>query len=130
MWTGAVASRGKLAGQSSSAALYRDGQADPSSAVVKRNNNSPEKDDIDIEVFDAPDMQLVRSNSGIDPGMADIWALADPLYQDMSKSHRFYLSYCMCYKSQRRPETPGEKKLLIGPSFFPGLLRFGRKRYA
>ncbi|KOS20752.1 Acriflavine sensitivity control protein acr-2 [Escovopsis weberi] len=65
-WTGAVASRGKLAGKTSSAPQNNAGSA--MGPVARRGP-------VGLEVSSAP------------------WVLVDPMFQDAGHSHRYYLDY-------------------------------------
>lgn len=91
-WTGAVASRGKLAGQPSSAALCHN------QAVVARRDGVDEPD-LPSELYAARDghhdfrpWPLVSS---------PLWCLVDPQFRDSSYNHRRYYDYCKGESGQR-----------------------------
>jgi hypothetical protein len=107
-WTGAIASRGKLAGKTSS--------ADVSALPSPSRGASPKKDhqphhhedrvrDSSPRVLESTttddnsrteDWQLISRNP--EPADAEIsspWVLTDPLMQDLSHPYRYYMSYCM-----------------------------------
>lgn len=122
-WTGAVASRGRLAGQTSfappPAALPGAGQpprpfagsspvaewtysGQTSALAVALPAAAPRPEDAAFS-YDAR-MQLVArlasDDGGDDDGdveaeLSSPWVLTDPLYQDMNYSSRHYLNYCM-----------------------------------
>lgn len=88
-WTGAVASRGKLAGKTSSAPL-----------IAGSNPNQLEyRDDTSMRSSseEAPilyDFQVVQEPENTYHMLSTPWVLVDPLYQDLSHPYRHYLSYC------------------------------------
>lgn len=113
-WTGAVASRGKLAGRSSSAPVVAAGGQlgqDSSAHSPKYSHSTPESmsqechgspsssslcSDRDRDRGCPSDMQLVSSrSSSVESELKTPYILVDPLYQDLGESHRYYLSYCM-----------------------------------
>lgn len=111
-WTGAVASRGKLAGRTSSAPVDaannavsqassddgRKGQLDffaPSTSSSAPCSSVGTPVDTSVQGY-GEDMQLVPRSPSPGEVVRSPWALADPLYQDMQHSHRYYLSYCEC----------------------------------
>lgn len=112
-WTGAVASRGKLAGKtlgggsdsSSSGPGSSDGSSDslPSRTPSLRLSNEPDSEGVTgVDDVDPDEMQLVRAS---EPTTTDFtfsmpWTLVDPLYQDLSHPYRHYLSYCMSSLAQ------------------------------
>ncbi|KAF5025406.1 hypothetical protein F66182_2508 [Fusarium sp. NRRL 66182] len=106
LWTGSVATRGKLAGQSSSASVCRlpkKGEVDMSIDM----SSDVQVDTFDTQDFESGSWDLVPSHenqlmvaekspmwqppSPTSPNSP--WALIDPLYQDMSHSQRWYLNY-------------------------------------
>lgn len=102
-WTGAVASRGKLAGKTSSAAIH--GQEDPgtSPASLSDTHRSASQSPSASSFFsDASpvcssdsQMQLAwRRSPSAEPSSPSQYVLIDPLFQDLSSTHRYYLSYC------------------------------------
>jgi hypothetical protein len=119
-WTGAVASRGKLAGQTTPLPVGPApgtpvflGTA-PSSPRYSPGLYSPEVRNIETSTstsnFTSPspspppesphvETQLVRRDSSSDSAVAvdaaTPWVLVDPLFQDLNPSYRYYLSYCM-----------------------------------
>jgi hypothetical protein len=109
-WTGAVATRGKLAGRTSSApmdasiktvcpaTICNGKMADldffaPSTPSPASSYN-PKCPDDTRKQGDGGHMQLVSRSPTPESLVRTPWALADPLYQDMQHSHRYYLSYC------------------------------------
>lgn len=112
-WTGAVASRGKLAGRTSSAPVNGNGVANGKVVVTLHGDGqgvssqcstpaSPTSEtDFSVPSVDCPspsseDMQVVsRRSSPFEPELKSPYVLVDPLFQDLSGSHRYYLSYCM-----------------------------------
>lgn len=111
-WTGAVASRGKLAGRTSSAPVdaagnvvsqapgehAKQGQLDffapsTSSSAPCSSVGTPVSSSMQGS---GGDMQLVLRSPSPESFVSSPWTLADPLYQDMQHSHRYYLSYCEC----------------------------------
>lgn len=100
-WTGAVASRGKLAGKTSSAAVH--GQEDPGTSPasfpeVRSLSGSPTTSSFFSDASTgSPDSQLQlarRRSPSTEPSCANQYVLIDPLFQDLSSTHRYYLSYC------------------------------------
>lgn len=110
-WTGSVASRGKLAGESSAASLC--GIRPTSEGIA--NDTEPPADEPEacsrVEIETGPfhvshdgvdDYSVVSStqivsenNSSVVSRFTNPRTLIDPLFQDMSYSHRRYLDYCM-----------------------------------
>ncbi|KAF7552792.1 hypothetical protein G7Z17_g4068 [Cylindrodendrum hubeiense] len=115
LWTGAVASRGKLAGQKSSAALYpapgppprrRRRQASGSVATPSEADDSETVADFGADVVSchgdddfvvSSDTQLVcptsPSHLEYEYEASTPWMLMDPIFQDMKYSQRQYLAY-------------------------------------
>ncbi|WXC57145.1 hypothetical protein SNK03_003067 [Fusarium graminearum] len=111
LWTGSVATRGKLAGQSSSASVCRL----PKQGEAQITEVSPEMPDMQMDSFDAQGVepgswalapsqenQLVLQDktqpwSPPSPSSptspSSPWTLCDPLFQDMTHSQRWYLNY-------------------------------------
>jgi hypothetical protein len=111
-WTGAVASRGKLAGRPSSAPVPAGGTVMTASSVSFASPiQSPKQvgytpDISSPETHNSPStpppdtppeqMQLVSSRTtSLESDLNTPYILVDPLYQDLGESHRYYLSYCM-----------------------------------
>ncbi|KAM3515737.1 hypothetical protein MY11210_000715 [Beauveria gryllotalpidicola] len=109
-WTGAVASRGKLAGRTSSAPVPAGGTAMTASSVSFASpGHSPKQagytpDRSSPETHNSPPtpppdaspdkMQLVSSQTiSLESELKTPYILVDPLYQDLGESHRYYLSY-------------------------------------
>lgn len=110
LWTGSVATRGKLAGQSSSASVCRlpkQGEAE-----VTEVSPDMQTDSLDTPTFESgawglaspQENQLVlqdKSQPWSPPSppsptsSGSPWTLVDPLFQDMTHSQRWYLNYCM-----------------------------------
>ncbi|KAI8402116.1 hypothetical protein FOFC_17421 [Fusarium oxysporum] len=86
MWTGAVAVRGRLAGQTSSAAACH-GQH---SAVAKRRTIYQTKA-LETKTIHVTDQSV--SSSKLDLQTSDVRSLVDPLFQGMSESQRRYFDY-------------------------------------
>jgi hypothetical protein len=95
-WTGAVASRGKLAGKTSSAPALDVPRPSPNCgfelfgstpATPGYYSSEPLSDIQDADETVEGNMQVVRSYQ---PSLA----LVDPLFQDLSYPYRHYLSYC------------------------------------
>ncbi|KAI9172343.1 Acriflavine sensitivity control protein acr-2 [Paramyrothecium foliicola] len=108
-WTGAVASRGKLAGQAAPLPLQKGakpvvefkftGSASALSSALT-GAESPEV------VEDIPESEIVRrlsSENAISGHVASPWVLADPLFQDLNPSYRYYLSYLSYDLPERNP---------------------------
>lgn len=108
LWTGAVATRGKLAGRTSSAALYQnkgtkrkrhDESPQVSAPEVQAETCEPETlyedEDEDVTMVSNYDSQLVCVTPSVPSETSTPWTLVDPLFQDMTYSHRHYLAYCM-----------------------------------
>ncbi|KAH7019047.1 fungal-specific transcription factor domain-containing protein [Ilyonectria destructans] len=116
LWTGAVASRGKLAGQKSSAALYptpgppprRRSRQASGSVATPSEAGSEAIADVDADVVSSHgddafvvsgDTQLVCPTSPnpleyeYENEASTPWALIDPIFQDMKYSQRQYLGY-------------------------------------
>lgn len=109
-WTGAVASRGKLAGRTSSAPVdaaartaaratrVAGKKADldfltPSSSPPALCSDAGTPEDMSMSEYQG-DVKLVLRSPSPESAVTSPWALADPLYQDMQYDHRYYLSYC------------------------------------
>ncbi|KAJ6787350.1 hypothetical protein PWT90_06350 [Aphanocladium album] len=116
-WTGAVASRGKLAGRTSSAPVPAQGSGvDAAAAATAASSISPassgdsQKEEgswlSPPESHESPltppagsdyspeNMQLVTSRAtSVETELKTPYILIDPLYQDLGESHRYYLSY-------------------------------------
>jgi hypothetical protein len=112
LWTGSVATRGKLAGQSSSASVCRL----PKQGEAQVTEVSPDMPDMQTGSFDTqsvdsgawslaspPENQLVvqdKTQPWSPPSppsptsSSSPWTLCDPLFQDMTHSQRWYLNYC------------------------------------
>ncbi|KAM5354088.1 hypothetical protein ACJ41O_000738 [Fusarium nematophilum] len=123
LWTGAVATRGKLAGQSSSASVCRlpkqdelvpyDGQAEPWNFF-----NEPVAGG-DNQVSSHP-----RTPLGGDASTP--WMLVDPLFQDMTHSQRYYLNYfssrvCRDFVAHDLPNNNPFRSLLLLTNTHPFL---------
>jgi hypothetical protein len=118
-WTGAIASRGKLAGRTSSAPVEAgdEGEADaetetevetPSPVLAlakvrsKRSSSaSPRRSAVAWNGYfgrrlsaDAEPLQLISLSRTPNAKPSSPWVLADPLFQDLNQSDRFYLNYC------------------------------------
>lgn len=117
LWTGAVASRGKLAGRTSSADLYQPPSkrkkiehtqpAEPAEApepvepiieevepVIEELEADSSHTNDDVELVSSGDTQVVCVTPSVHSEVSTPWALVDPLYQDLTYSHRQYLAYC------------------------------------
>ncbi|KAH6605259.1 Zn2Cys6 transcriptional regulator [Trichoderma cornu-damae] len=112
-WTGAIASRGKLAGRTSSAPVEageegEDGEAEAlspvlASANVRFGRASPSSPRGSESAWDgrfgrrsstgAGALQFFSHPRPPGPKLSSSWALVDPLFQDLDQSHRFYLNY-------------------------------------
>lgn len=97
-WTGAVASRGKLAGRTSSAPVSNNqiqshtstSWSTTGSPSANSSPSTPSPPGCDMQ-------QLVKVKSPTSSVEADItspYILVDPLFQDLGPTHRYYLSYC------------------------------------
>lgn len=105
-WTGAVASRGKLAGKTSSAevsAVPSPKQHDHDHGQDKGKGSatpSPEMTPstlspvVNNEESQEENWQLVPFQDSTNISLSNSWTLADPLYQDLSYSYRHYMAYC------------------------------------
>lgn len=113
-WTGAVASRGKLAGRTSSAPVpagdagasssllppspfgeSQDHGADKANSSTPESHNSPPTPSLGSDRT-PENMQLISSRAAsVESELKTPYILVDPLYQDLGDSHRYYLSYCM-----------------------------------
>ena len=94
-WTGAVASRGKFAGRTSTAAgePHDEGQRSREASHAPSENwtlssGSQTGDDA------SKNLQLVHAMNASSEQVPGPWALTDPLFQDLSQPYRYYLSYC------------------------------------
>lgn len=112
-WTGAVASRGKFAGRTSTAndvgqpesegSSSRESSATPGQSPPKWTLGS----DTVMGSEASHEVRLVHApspdRSGHSPPalgeLSSPWVLADPLFQDLSHSYRYYLSYCKQFPS-------------------------------
>ncbi|EFY96137.2 Zn(2)-Cys(6) zinc finger domain protein [Metarhizium robertsii] len=132
-WTGAVASRGKLAGRTSSAPVDaaartaaratrvagRKADLDfltPSSSPPALCSDAGTPVDMSMSEYQG-DVKLVLRSPSPESAVTSPWALADPLYQDMQYDHRYYLSYftnrvCKDLVSQDVPERNPFRGLL------------------
>ncbi|KAF5010079.1 hypothetical protein FDECE_3745 [Fusarium decemcellulare] len=88
LWTGAVATRGKLAGQSSSAAVCRLPKQDEMGSF-----NTQGFDPAAWGLLAPNDNQVFYPNSPNPWQTSAPWTLVDPLFQDMPHSQRGYLNY-------------------------------------
>ena len=115
-WTGSVASRGKLAGQTSSAAVSnvpktsqsRHSSRAPSPREALKAEACPSEDPGGSSLVEE-DAQLVPWSPGTvahRPGLEAPRVLVDPLFQDMSQAYRYYLSYCKLKASSNGPHYP------------------------
>jgi len=116
LWTGSVATRGKLAGQSSSASVCRlpkQGESDMTIDVPSDIQSSDmQMGSFDTQGFEPGAWGLVspQENQLFVPNKTKPWSppsppsptssnspwtLVDPLFQDMTHSQRWYLNYCM-----------------------------------
>lgn len=115
-WTGAVASRGKLAGRTSSApvngvdaggsdgrvilSLHGGGRstASPSSSApgspMDTGSSTTAASGGSSQTSEDMQMILSRGSSPFEPALGSPHVLVDPLFQDLPSSHRYYLSYC------------------------------------
>lgn len=104
-WTGAIASRGKLAGRTSSAPVEagdgREAEEALSPASTVRYESSPPASPRAWNGYhgrrssaDAQALQLVSQPRSPSASPASPWVLVDPLFQGLDQSHRFYLNYC------------------------------------
>ena len=107
-WTGAVASRGKLAGHTLPSLLMTNVQLSSTGSqtcaaegyslmgqILPRENT--EEEAVDSKLGQAqlvPCRATETSEVSGEEGLVLPWVLADPLYQDMNRSYRSYLSYC------------------------------------
>lgn len=118
-WTGAIATRGRLAGctsvdgtQAASSALTLMSAPTPtpsspaspvraSSAQTASPSPAPggwyksPAEGEPTNVYDDEDVQLISRTPTPDWVLRNPWVLTDPVYQDLNGSHRYYLSYCM-----------------------------------
>jgi hypothetical protein len=116
-WTGAVASRGKLAGKTSSADAVRQPTKSESSSGRPSPVTRPARD------ADVDDWQLVPHGIIADEAPPSPYILADPLVQDLSQSYRYYLTYCKYYL------PPPAADMSNGHSHQPGLQRLSVVRH-
>lgn len=119
-WTGAIASRGKLAGRTSSAPVEAgegtegEGEGEGaeaeawspvlSSASVRSRRSSPASPRGPAMALNgffgrrsstgAEGLQLISQPGSPNAKLSSPWALVDPLFQGLDQSHRFYLNYC------------------------------------
>ncbi|PKK49923.1 hypothetical protein CI102_8713 [Trichoderma harzianum] len=119
-WTGAIASRGKLAGRTSSAPVNADAgdaedadagtgtdgdgdettQAGSVSPVVRSRRSSPNAGALNgyfarRSSTGAEALQVVSVSQPASPTakLSSPWVLVDPLFQGLDQAHRFYLNY-------------------------------------
>ncbi|KAL6813205.1 fungal-specific transcription factor domain-containing protein [Trichoderma sp. SZMC 28013] len=110
-WTGAIASRGKLAGRTSSAPVdaadAEDADADAStdgddtthagavSPIVRSRRSSPNGYFARRSSTGAEALQVVSVSQPASPSakLNTPWVLVDPLFQGLDQAHRFYLNY-------------------------------------
>ncbi|KAL6826268.1 fungal-specific transcription factor domain-containing protein [Trichoderma camerunense] len=122
-WTGAIASRGKLAGRTSSAPVNADagdgedadagtgtdgdgdetsqaGSVSPVSSVVRSRRSSPHAGALNgyfarRSSTGAEALQVVSRSQPASPTakLSSPWVLVDPLFQGLDQAHRFYLNY-------------------------------------
>ena len=110
-----MASRGKLAGRTSSAPVTVEGGAvaaiselfassghSPSDTGYMSASSSPESGNCPPTLplrsrgATPESMQLVSSRAtSVETELKTPYILVDPIYQDLGDSHRYYLSYCM-----------------------------------
>lgn len=94
LWTGGVASRGKLAGSASISTLRNDlstKRADDELAVAHPGTEMESRDE---DTTIARGRDSLRRIALTDFNMTAPWVLVDPLFQDLRPSHRRYLDYC------------------------------------
>ncbi|KAK5991260.1 Acriflavine sensitivity control protein acr-2 [Cladobotryum mycophilum] len=102
-WTGAIASRGKLAGRTSSAPLDAKNSSQQAPLHLRAARSlSPEYAARNLLDAGSPtdarddgrDMQLIipRARSA-DVEVTAPWILVDPIFQDLNPSYRYYLNY-------------------------------------
>ena len=125
-WTGAIASRGKLAGKTSSADVsavpstspnepkdhrtskVKEARKDDRRPARSRSNSPQTPAPVAFVTEDYPRAQdrdsreIVRRSETPDADFSSPWVLADPLVQDLSYSYRHYLSYCTYFSLSRR----------------------------
>ncbi|OAA76863.1 hypothetical protein LEL_06547 [Akanthomyces lecanii RCEF 1005] len=112
-WTGAVASRGKLAGRTSSAPVTVEGGAVAATSELFASSGHSPSDTGSMSASSSPEsgscpptpplasraatpesMQLVSSRAtSVEQELKTPYILVDPIYQDLGDSHRYYLSY-------------------------------------
>ncbi|OAA60642.1 hypothetical protein ISF_05681 [Cordyceps fumosorosea ARSEF 2679] len=112
-WTGAVASRGKLAGRTSSAPVPAGSAVAATTSLTSfASSGAPPNYPGDVSAASSPEshnsprtpppgdgtapehLQIVRSRAtSVDSELKMPYVLIDPLYQDLGNSHRYYLSY-------------------------------------
>ena len=101
-WTGSIASRGKLAGKTSSADTNycRTPTLKLGSASASSSRASTPQIDSPVSRHDEPEprsdgeWQVVPWTETVDDYPPQPWVLADPLVQDLSHDYRYYLTYC------------------------------------
>lgn len=103
-WTGAVASRGKFAGQTAPVASSTSSSTSPSTSssswscgdLAKSPKEESQYDIADSEHQTSSDeeVQLIPRAQPAELELSTPWVLVDPLYQDMGSRHRLYLQYC------------------------------------
>lgn len=87
LWTGAIASRGKLAGQTSTALLCTSGKQRRRKAGATKTASQPAAGS-ETAAYDAQH-RFQPPSSGV-----RMHTLVDPSFQDMTLSSRRYLDYC------------------------------------
>lgn len=95
-WTGAVASRGKLAGKTSSAPLIGGAESPPSSSEVSETSSSPACYSYTSSDSDqSREVAVIVKNDTLGMKGVDIGRpLVDPIFQDLMPTQRYYLNYC------------------------------------
>ncbi|XWW93736.1 hypothetical protein V2A60_001672 [Cordyceps javanica] len=119
-WTGAVASRGKLAGRTSSAPVTAESALAVPLTVSFASHGHSQKPVGCFSAASTPESRGSPSTpmgSDIEPELKMPYVLTDPLYQDLGNSHRYYLSYftnrvCKDLVSQDSPSRNPFRSLL------------------
>lgn len=112
-----MASRGKLAGESSAALLYGTRAEDEGENRAVTPVNFPDEnvrsrqaemeaglshlgeDDFGGSSAVSDAQLIIRNDVSMARGLSIPRTLIDPIFQDMSHSHRRYLDYCMCQRT-------------------------------
>lgn len=100
LWTGAVAIRGKLAGQSSTASLCRLEGQNPRKARMQgalHRTKTPEPDSRATQTRSAAVSDAQADGCSNSDTLSDALVrrtLTDPLYQDTGPRHKRYFDYC------------------------------------